>query len=127
MTIALELFKTSDKLQTFAAGETIFETGQIGDFMYVILEGEVEIRGDSAPLAILSAGEIFGEMALIDNSPRCATARAFSECRVVPVDQYNFTYYVQHSPFFAIQVMSVMANRLRQQMVVKAGPVDQAD
>jgi len=116
MSIALDIFKNAKDYKTFTPGETIFEKGQKGDFMYVILEGEVEITGDTATLDILSPGDIFGEMALVDSSPRSANARAISDCKVVPVNQYNFSYYVQHSPFFALNVMSVMAKRLRRQM-----------
>jgi CRP-like cAMP-binding protein len=65
-----------------------------------------------------SAGpdSIFGEMALIDQSPRSATAIARTPCKVVPVDQKRFTFMVQQTPFFSIQVMRIMANRLRHRM-----------
>jgi len=116
MTIALTIFKDSDKYETYAPGEMIFEAGQTGEFMYVVIEGEVEIISKDTVVDRLSEGEIFGEMALIDNSPRSGGARAGAECKVVPVDQYNFTHYVQHSPFFALYVMSVMAERLRRRM-----------
>ena len=116
MTVALTIFKDAENYQTYAAGETIFDDGQEGDYMYVVIEGEVEIVAKGKVINRIGVGEIFGEMALIDNSPRSADARASQECRVVPVDQYNFTHYVQHSPFFAIYVMSVMAERLRGQI-----------
>ena len=116
MTVALTIFKDAENYQTYAAGETIFDDGQEGDYMYVVIEGEVEIVAKGKVINRIGVGEIFGEMALIDNSPRSADARASRECRVVPVDQYNFTHYVQHSPFFAIYVMSVMAERLRGQI-----------
>ena len=116
MTVALTIFKDAENYQTYAAGETIFDDGQEGDYMFVVIEGEVEIVAKGKVINRIGVGEIFGEMALIDNSPRSADARASRECRVVPVDQYNFTHYVQHSPFFAIYVMSVMAERLRGQI-----------
>lgn len=84
--------------------------------MYVVLEGEVEIVYKGVVVNQVREGEIFGEMALVDNSPRSADARAKIESKIVPVDQYNFTHYIQHSPFFAIYVMSVMAERLRDRM-----------
>jgi CRP-like cAMP-binding protein len=84
--------------------------------MYVIIEGEVEILSGDSVVDTLSPGDIFGEMALIDSSPRSANAMAHTDCKVVPVDQYAFTHYVQHSPFFSLHVMSIMAERLRRYM-----------
>jgi CRP-like cAMP-binding protein len=52
-------------------------------------------------------------MALIDNSPRSATAIAKTDCKVVPLDQRRFQFLVQETPFFALQVMTIMATRLR--------------
>lgn len=116
MSVALDIFKDSKDYKTFAPGETIFEEGQTGDYMYVLIEGQVDVVVDDKVYDTLSPGGIFGEMALIDDSPRSATVRANVYCKVVPIDQYNFTHYVQHSPFFALQVMSVMAERLRRKM-----------
>ena len=115
-TVALTIFKDADDFKIFSPGETVFEAGQDGDYMYVVIEGEVEISAQGKVVNRIGEGEIFGEMALIDNSPRSADARASKQSKIVPVDQYNFTHYVQHSPFFAIYVMSVMAERLRDQM-----------
>lgn len=116
MTIAFDLFKDAEEYQTYAPGEVIFEEGQKGDFMFVVIEGEVQIAANGSIFDILSAGGIFGEMALIDDGPRSASARAHSACKVVPVDKQSFTYNIQHSPTFALHVMSVMAERLRRQM-----------
>lgn len=116
MSVALDIFKDSKDYKTYAPGETIFEAGQPGDVMYVLVEGQVDILVDGKVYDTLSSGDIFGEMALIDDSPRSATAQANGYCKVVPLDQYTFTHYVQHSPFFALQVMSVMAERLRRKM-----------
>jgi CRP-like cAMP-binding protein len=116
MTVAYDIFKDAKDYQTFPPGEMIFEEGDVGDVMYVVIEGEVDIMVKDVVVDQLSPGDIFGEMALIDDSPRSGGARARTECKVVPVNQYNFTHYVQHSPFFAIQVMTIMANRLRRLM-----------
>ena len=117
MTVALTIFKDAEDYKTYAPGARIFEEGQEGDFMYVVIEGEVEITHKGQVINRIGEGEIFGEMALIDNSPRSADARSSKESKIVPVDQFAFTHYVQHSPFFAIYVMSVMAERLRKQII----------
>jgi len=59
-------------------------------------------------------GGMFGEMALIEHLPRSATAIAVSASRLSPIDQRRFLFLVQHHPFFALEVMQVLAHRLRQ-------------
>jgi len=93
--------------------QNIFERGDPGDVMYVILEGEVAISVQGKIIDTLGEGEIFGEMALIDDSPRSATATATKQSKLVPVDKVRFTIAIQHNPYFALQVMSIMAERLR--------------
>jgi CRP-like cAMP-binding protein len=61
----------------------------------------------------LSQGGIFGEMALIDGSPRAATARAATPCEVAPITEKSFLFLVHETPFFAIAVMRTLAERLR--------------
>jgi CRP-like cAMP-binding protein len=61
----------------------------------------------------LGEDEIFGEMALVDKSVRSGTARAKTNCKVVPIDEKQFEFLVQQTPLFAIKVMRVMAERLR--------------
>ena len=95
------------------AGEVIFEEGQDGDRMYVVRHGEVEIlRGDKV-VETISGGGMFGEMALIDGSKRSATARAKTECELVPVDEKTFVFLVHETPYFALDVMRLLADRLR--------------
>jgi CRP/FNR family transcriptional regulator, cyclic AMP receptor protein len=99
----------------FAAGDVIFAEGDKGDKMYVVRSGEVEIERDGKVVEILSSGGIFGEMALIDGSPRAATARAKTACEVAPVTEKSFLFLVHETPFFAIAVMRALADRLRRQ------------
>ena len=75
------------KLRTLASGDILFREGEVGDFAYQIISGEIEIckfNGDEyITLATLSKGALFGEMALIDRQPRSAMARATKETTVV--------------------------------------------
>ena len=99
--------------KSFTPGQYVFKAGDRGDTMYVVIEGEVEIRVESTTVEIAGPGSIVGEMALIDDAPRSATVVAKTLCRLVPVDQGQCQYMVSQGPFFALQVMKVMADRLR--------------
>jgi CRP-like cAMP-binding protein len=109
----LNLFRNSDRAVAYEAGQTIFREGERGDSMYVLLEGEVEIRVKDRVIDTTKAGGIFGEMALVDGSPRSASVVARTACKVVPVNERQFNYMVQETPFFAITVMRIMCERLR--------------
>lgn len=98
---------------TYKPGEIIFSAGDKGDKMYVIRTGEVEIERGGKIVETLSAGGIFGEMALIDGSPRAATARAKTACEVAPITEKSFLFLVHETPYFAIAVMRTLADRLR--------------
>ncbi len=107
------LFQHAANVVTFAPGEKIFATGQSGDTMYAILEGEVNIVVQNVIVETATSGGIVGEMALIDNAPRSADAIAKTACRLVPVDQQHFLFMVSETPNFALWVMQIMAERLR--------------
>ncbi|HVU13450.1 MAG TPA: cyclic nucleotide-binding domain-containing protein [Phototrophicaceae bacterium] len=109
------LFRNAPNSTTFKAGETIFKEGDAGDNMYVIQSGAVEIMLHGRLLETASEGGIFGEMALIDQQPRSGTVIAKTDCKVVPINQKQFLYLLGETPYFAIQVMHVMAERLRRQ------------
>lgn len=110
----LNLFRQSNDVETFAAGQTIFNVGDKGTMMYVVVEGEVDVSLDGAPLETIGPGGIIGELSLVDQSPRSATAIAKTACVVAPVGERRFLFLVQETPYFALHVMSVMAQRLRQ-------------
>ena len=97
----------------FEPGEVIFSEGDKGDKMYVIRSGEIEVERDGKIVETLSGGGIFGEMALIDGSPRAATARAKTACEVAPITEKTFLFLVHETPFFAIAVMRSLTDRLR--------------
>ncbi|MEZ4659526.1 MAG: cyclic nucleotide-binding domain-containing protein [Caldilineaceae bacterium] len=110
----LNLFRNSKDVETFSAGETIFSAGDAGELMYVVVEGVVEVSLNGAPIETINPGGILGELSLVDRSPRSATAMAKTDCVVAPVSERRFLFLVQETPFFALHVMSVMAQRLRQ-------------
>jgi CRP-like cAMP-binding protein len=91
----------------------VFEQNDPGDVMYAVVEGEVTIARDGAVIEKLVPGDIFGELALVDDSPRGATATTTAPSKLARVDKKNFTFLVQEHPTFALQVMAVLASRLR--------------
>lgn len=107
------LFASSSEKINYSQGDTIFEAGDPGDAMYVVLEGRVDIRLGDRTLNTIGPGEVFGEMALIDSKPRSAAAVAAADSVVAAVDQDRFMFMVQQTPFFAIHMMQVLAERIR--------------
>ena len=99
----------------FAKGNTIFKEGEQGDEFFVVVRGEVEIRSGNRRFETVGQNGIFGEMALIDDNPRSATVVALTDVTVAPIQEQQFLFMVKHTPFFALRVMRVLANRLRRQ------------
>jgi CRP/FNR family cyclic AMP-dependent transcriptional regulator len=81
--------------------------------MYVVKEGEVDLLVGGAAVETVGPDGIFGEMALVDNLPRSATARAKTACKVAPISEREFQFMVDETPFFALKVIRVLARRLR--------------
>jgi CRP/FNR family cyclic AMP-dependent transcriptional regulator len=98
---------------SFRSGDVIFQEGEQGDKMYILQSGEVEIAINGKIVETLSQEGIFGEMALIDGSPRSATARAKTHCEVAPISEKNFLFLVDEMPHFALSVMRTLVDRLR--------------
>jgi CRP-like cAMP-binding protein len=110
----LDIFRHDDAhAETFAAGATIFEQGETADYMYVVVDGAVDIRLGNVVLETVEAGGLLGEMALIEQLPRSASAVAARDTKLSAVDRKRFLFLVQNHPFFALQVMEVLAHRLR--------------
>ncbi len=112
----ITLFRNSSDYIEFAPGQVIFNEGDAGDRMYAVIDGTVDIVKNGKVIDSAGPDHIIGEMALIDHEPRSASAIARTACKVVPVDQKRFTFLVQQTPYFSIQVMRVMSDRLRRLM-----------
>lgn len=109
----IHLFDKDQAAEIYPAGKTIFKVGDPGEHMYAVLTGSVEITINGQVVETVSAGGVFGEMALIEDRPRAAGAVVTAEAKVVPIDRKRFMFVVQQNPFFALQLMTVMAQRLR--------------
>ena len=97
----------------FKAGDVIFRQGDPAQELFIVQSGEVEIRLGNRVLETLPQYSIFGEMALIDSAPRSATAIAASDAKLVSVSEKQFLFLISNTPYFALNVMRVMARRLR--------------
>ena len=117
----LNLFRHATDGQMFAAGAVIFSEGAAGDFMYVVQSGEVEITRGGKVIDSAAPGGLIGEMALIDTGPRSATAIARTDCTLIPIDSKRFVRLVQDTPYFALTVMKIMADRLRRRLAESDG------
>jgi CRP-like cAMP-binding protein len=109
----LELFRNTREFQSYPAGHTVFSAGELGNTMYVVKEGEVDIIINGTIIETVGSGGIVGELALIDTQPRSATVITKTDCQLVPIDEKRFTFLVQQTPYFSLYVMRVLADRLR--------------
>jgi serine phosphatase RsbU (regulator of sigma subunit)/anti-sigma regulatory factor (Ser/Thr protein kinase) len=101
---------------SYPAGAIIYQEGDPAEAMFVLLSGEVLITVDGQVLDRLRPGSLFGEMALVENRPRGATAEAITDCRLLQVTAGQFAAQVSARPEFALQVMASMSRRLRRLM-----------
>lgn len=94
-------------------GQVIFTAGQPGREMFIVRTGSVDLRIGETLLETVAQGGIFGELALVDPAPRSATAIAGPDCTLVLVNAASFNDLVRRVPGLALEVMKVMARRLR--------------
>ena len=107
-----ELFRQETNTVQLAPGDFLYREGDKADKMYVLLEGEIDIKvGDYVKTA--REGAIVGEAALIEDRPRAANAVAKSACRLAQIDRQRFDFLVQQHPHFARHVMKSLVNHLR--------------
>jgi CRP-like cAMP-binding protein len=99
--------------ETVAAGGLIFSEGDAGEAMFLVTEGTVSLTHDGTVISRAVAPSIFGELALIDNSPRALTATAETDVQLVVIPARHFWVLVHETPYFAQLVMHEMALRLR--------------
>jgi CRP-like cAMP-binding protein len=100
------------QLDEFSPGEAIFRTGALADAFYVILSGEAKARGN-AGAHTLTAGDYFGELALVDGAPRSATVVATDELHVMRLPRRPFLQLVERNGRIAVRIMAELGERVR--------------
>ena len=103
--------------RVYADREIIVRKGDVGDCMYVIQAGEVEVvqavEIGEQRLALLSAGDFFGEMCIFERDVRSATVRAVGEARILKVDKKTLLRRVHEDPLLAVNLLKALSDRLR--------------
>ena len=107
------LFERDDNTRSLDAGEVLIEVGDSVEEMYVVLEGEAEVAVGEKVVEVVKRGGLIGEMSMVDRFPASATVRAASALKLAVVDDRRFLFLIQQHPTFALEVMKVMAFRLR--------------
>ena len=113
MNILQDIFRSPNLFLPFKAGQTIFKEGEMGDVMYVLMEGEIEVQIHGKVVGTFQPIEVVGEMAVIDPQPRSATVLAKTDCKLAPINQKRFEFLVQQKPQFAIYIMRIPVERIR--------------
>lgn len=109
----IEIFSHNAVKITISAGHALFQEGDEGNLMYVLDTGTAEVFVQNRLVETLEHGSIVGEIGLVSPGPHSASVIAKTDCEFVAVDEKRFQFLVQQTPFFAIQVMRLMAERLR--------------
>ena len=104
---------SSDDPVYFDRGKTIVEEGQAGLRMYAVLEGRVAVSIGGGVVERLGPGGVFGELALVEQTPRLASAVAETDCQLLPINRTAFLLLVKTSPAFAESLLGSLAERLR--------------
>ena len=107
------ILRNEPDIRPFRRGETIFKEGDPADCMFTVVEGAVEIQLRGTVLEHITAGGVFGEMALIDGLPRSATAVAVADCSLAAINEKRFLRLIEVTPRFALQIMQLISERLR--------------
>jgi CRP/FNR family transcriptional regulator, cyclic AMP receptor protein len=118
--VARAFFESAGKEESLPAGTVLFSENERAsrlllrrDKMYFLAEGEISLAAKGRPIGTLKAGEIFGEMAAMSDSPRSASAVAKTACRVISLDDKGFAAALQKKPEFALMMLGTMIMRLR--------------
>lgn len=119
LTMLADLFT----FKTYTAGEVVFDEGNVGDSMYVIAEGSVEVlrknpTGDLQPIAVLQSPQFFGEMSLIDKEYRSATVRANEGAKLLQLTNENLHIFARNYrngfTWVVVNIARVLSTRLRE-------------
>lgn len=111
--VFFELFANNPSIVPVPAGQPLFTVGEEGHLMFVLTTGSAEVIVNGRVVETLKHGSIVGELGIVLAGPRSASVVAKTNCEFVAIDEKRFQFLVQQTPYFATQVMRVMAERLR--------------
>jgi CRP/FNR family cyclic AMP-dependent transcriptional regulator len=94
-------------------GEEIFAEGEAGDALYLVLDGKVRVHRGDRQIAELGERECFGEMAILDASPRSATVTAVKDTNLLKISREDFQEIMSEKPEIALGIIKVLSHRLR--------------
>ena len=94
-------------------GEEIFAEGEAGDALYLVLDGKVRVHRGDRQIAELGERECFGEMAILDASPRSATVTAMTDTNLLKISREDFQEIMAEKPEIALGIIKVLSHRLR--------------
>lgn len=107
-------------------GEVLFNQGEPGDSMYVIIAGRVQIvLADGTPIKVLSTFEAFGEMSLLDEEPRSATAKSAEPGKLLRIEREKFLALLAQYPAIGLGLLRMMSRRLRSELNAPPPPQEQ--
>jgi CRP/FNR family transcriptional regulator, cyclic AMP receptor protein len=114
----LKALAARGRVRRFSSGSTIFNEGDAGDALYVVVEGRVRMSrisgaGSEATLALMGPGDCFGDLALFDGRPRSATASAMTTTRTFVVSRDDFTSWVKERPAASLALLETLSLRIR--------------
>ncbi|HEX4952362.1 MAG TPA: cyclic nucleotide-binding domain-containing protein [Thermoanaerobaculia bacterium] len=103
---------------SISSGEYVFREGELGTEMYILHEGKVEILqkvgGEDKVLAVLEKGDFFGEMSILEDLPRTASARVLADCKLLQINSTTFSQMLRDNPEIAVRMMRKLSRRLRE-------------
>ncbi|MBI1336141.1 MAG: cyclic nucleotide-binding domain-containing protein [Phycisphaera sp.] len=109
----ITIFQRTEDAVAYPAGSVVFKVGDPADCLFAVKTGSVDIVVHGKVVETIGENNIFGEMGLIDNTVRSADAIVKTDAQLVKVDRKRFIFLVQQHPFFSLQVMQLLADRLR--------------
>lgn len=111
-TKTVAIFQRQPEPVTFEPGQVIFQQGDVAEFMYGIIEGEVDVTFNGRVVETIATGDVFGVGALIDVKQRQYTAIAKTPCKLAFLDRNRFLFAIQETPVFSLSVIKSYSDRL---------------
>jgi CRP/FNR family cyclic AMP-dependent transcriptional regulator len=109
----LAMFGKETETRHVDAGSLLFAKGDEAHEMFIVKSGELQIFDGNFVFETIGPGDVVGEMALVDQSPRSASVKALMPCEVIPINEKRFLWMVEQTPFFAVRMLKVLTMRLR--------------